>query len=99
EASEGLPVGHVQAQADGATADLAGHLLGEVRVEVADRQPRALAHEGLGGASPDAAGAAGDRDDLAGEGSGLLGHGRFLLATRWIGACTVRVGYAGVRFE
>ena len=63
------------AQRDRAAAELGGRLLGELDVDVADRDLGALPHERGGGRAADAARAARDRDDLAGERAGLSGHG------------------------
>ena len=76
EGGEGLALGDVERQADGLAADLAGDLLGQLGVEVADRDLGALADEGFGGGAADASGAAGDGDHLAVDGTWLLlGHG------------------------
>jgi hypothetical protein len=56
------------------TSEIGCRALGQLQVDVADRDLRPLAHERRGGGTADAPSAAGDRDDLAGEGAGLRGH-------------------------
>ena len=57
--------GDVELERDRVAAELGGGLLGQLAVEVADRDLRALAHQRPRGRLADPARAAGDRDDLA----------------------------------
>ena len=74
ERREGRAVGHVERQRDGARAELGGGLAGGIEVDVADRDPHALAQERFGRGAADPARGAGDRGGLSGEDAGLLGH-------------------------
>jgi hypothetical protein len=71
---EGIAVGHVQRQRDGAGAEFVGGLARGVEVDVADRHLHSLTEQRLRGRASDAAGCAGDRGCLSGEDARLLGH-------------------------
>ena len=67
ERGERRVVGHVDADAEGVPAELGGHLVGEIAVEIADRDPGALTRQRLSRRVADAARPTGDRDDLVGQ--------------------------------
>ena len=72
ERRERRVVGHVDADPEGVPAELGGHLVGEIAVEIADRDPGALTRQRLRRRVADAARPTGDRDDLVGQRARLL---------------------------
>ena len=74
EGGEGAAVGDVERQGDRAAAEAGGRRLGQLQVEVADRDAAALADQRGGGCLADPPGSAGDRHDLASEVLPLLRH-------------------------
>jgi hypothetical protein len=79
ESGEGGAVGHVERQGDRAAAQLSRRALGQLEIEVADRDAAALAHQCRRGRLADPPRTAGDRHDLATEGLPLLRHRDLLL--------------------
>ena len=74
ETPERVLVGDVELEGDDAAAELAGGLLRELEVQVADRDPRSPAHQRGRGRLADPSGAARDRDDLTSYRLDLLRH-------------------------
>ena len=74
ERGEALPVGDVERQADRAGAELGRGLLGELLLDVPDRDARALREQRLGRRAADPASTAGDRNRQPGERAWNLGH-------------------------
>ena len=67
ETLEARAVGDVERQPDRPVAEFVRSLLGERRLDVADRDARALRDQRGGRCATDPPGPAGDRDDLPGE--------------------------------
>jgi hypothetical protein len=77
EAGERVAVGHVQRQGHSAPTELCGGPIRLLGIDVADRDPHALAQQRLRSGSPDPARSAGDGRRLSGEDARLFGHGSF----------------------
>ena len=74
EASKARSLGHIERQPDGAGAELLSRLLRQARIDVADRDPRALSEKRHSRCAADAACAPGDCDNLTGKRSWDLRH-------------------------